>query len=71
MTNEPQVSMSMNGEGAKEWARLTRENVGRQIAIVLDNYVYSFPVVRQEIKGGNSSISGGFTLEEATDLANG
>lgn len=70
ITNEPQVSMSMNGEGAKEWARLTRENVGRQIAIVLDNYVYSFPVVRQEIKGGNSSISGGFTLEEATDLAN-
>jgi len=70
MTNEPQVSMSMNGEGAKEWARLTRENVGRQIAIVLDNYVYSFPVVRQEIKGGNSSISGGFTLDEATDLAN-
>lgn len=70
MTNEPQVSMSMNGEGSKEWARLTRENVGRQIAIVLDNYVYSFPVVRQEIKGGNSSISGGFTLDEATDLAN-
>lgn len=70
VTNEPQVSMSMGGEGAKEWARLTRENVGRQIAIVLDNYVYSFPVVRQEIKGGNSSISGGFTLEEATDLAN-
>ncbi len=70
MTNEPEVSMSMNGEGAKEWARLTRDNIGRQIAIVLDNYVYSFPVVRQEIKGGNSSISGGFTLEEATDLAN-
>lgn len=70
ITNEPQVSMSMNGEGAKKWARLTRENVGRQIAIVLDNYVYSSPVVRQEIKGGNSSISGGFTLEEATDLAN-
>lgn len=70
MTNEPEVSMSMNGEGAKEWARLTRENIGRQIAIVLDNYVYSFPVVRQEIKGGNSSISGGFTLEEATDLSN-
>ncbi|MGQ9846845.1 MAG: protein translocase subunit SecDF [Bacteroidales bacterium] len=70
ITNEPQVTMSMNAEGAKEWARLTRENIGRQIAIVLDNYVYSFPVVRQEIKGGNSSISGGFTLEEATDLAN-
>lgn len=62
--------MSMNAEGAKEWALLTRQNIGKQIAIVLDNYVYSFPVVRQEIKGGNSSISGGFTLEEATDLAN-
>jgi SecD/SecF fusion protein len=70
MNNEPEVSMSMNAEGAKEWALLTRQNVGKQIAIVLDNYVYSFPVVRQEIKGGNSSISGGFTLEEATDLAN-
>jgi SecD/SecF fusion protein len=70
MTNEPEVSMSMNGEGSNEWARLTRENIGRQIAIVLDNYVYSFPVVRQEIKGGSSSISGGFTLDEATDLAN-
>ncbi|MCX7863090.1 MAG: protein translocase subunit SecDF [Bacteroidales bacterium] len=70
LNNEPEVSMSMNAEGAKEWALLTRQNVGKQIAIVLDNYVYSFPVVRQEIKGGNSSISGGFTLEEATDLAN-
>ncbi len=70
LTNEPEVSMSMNAEGAKEWALLTRQNIGKQIAIVLDNYVYSFPVVRQEIKGGNSSISGGFTLEEATDLAN-
>lgn len=70
LNNEPEVSMSMNAEGAKEWALLTRQNVGKQIAIVLDNYVYSFPVVRQEIKGGNSSISGGFKLEEATDLAN-
>ncbi len=65
-----EVSMSMNPEGAKIWARLTRDNVGKQIAIVLDNYVYSFPVVNQEIKGGNSSISGDFTIEEADDLAN-
>ncbi len=70
LTNEPEVSMSMNAEGSKIWASLTRQNVGKQIAIVLDNYVYSFPVVRQEIKGGNSSISGGFTIEEANDLAN-
>lgn len=70
ITNEPEVTMSMNAEGAREWARLTRENIGKQIAIILDNYVYSAPVVRQEIKGGNSSISGGFTIEEATDLAN-
>jgi len=70
ITNEPEVTMSMNAEGSKEWARLTRENIGKQIAIILDGYVYSAPVVRQEIKGGNSSISGGFTLEEATDLAN-
>ena len=65
-----EVSMSMNGQGAKIWARLTKENVGRQIAIVLDNYVYSAPNVNGEIKGGRSSISGNFTVEEATDLAN-
>ena len=68
--NRAEVSMSMNPEGSKIWARLTRDNVGKQIAIVLDNYVYSFPVVNQEIKGGNSSISGDFTIEEADDLAN-
>jgi len=68
--NNAEVSMSMNPEGSKIWARLTRDNVGKQIAIVLDNYVYSFPVVNQEIKGGNSSISGDFTIEEAQDLAN-
>ncbi len=68
--NNAEVSMSMNPEGAKTWARLTRDNVGKQIAIVLDNYVYSFPVVNQEIKGGNSSISGDFSIEEADDLAN-
>lgn len=64
------VSMSMNAEGAKEWARLTKENIGKCIAIVLDNYVYSFPRVNDEITGGNSSITGNFTPEEAKDLAN-
>lgn len=65
-----EVSMTMNGQGSKTWARLTKENVGRQIAIVLDNYIYSFPNVNGEITGGRSAISGGFTVEEATDLAN-
>ena len=65
-----EVSMGMNSEGAKVWARLTRENVGKQIAVVLDNYVYSNPVVQAEIKGGRSSITGDFTITEATDLAN-
>lgn len=64
------VSMKMNAEGAKVWARLTKENVGREIAIVLDNYVYSFPTVNGEITGGSSEISGNFTTEEAKDLAN-
>ena len=66
---QSEVSMSMNAEGAKIWARLTGDNVGRCIAIVLDNYVYSFPRVNQEIKGGRSSITG-VTLNEAKDLAN-
>ena len=61
--------MSMNTEGARVWARLTGENVGKCIAIVLDNYVYSSPIVNGEIKGGRSSISG-VTLTEAKDLAN-
>ncbi|RLD64189.1 MAG: protein translocase subunit SecDF [Bacteroidetes bacterium] len=65
-----EVSMSMNGKGAKDWARITKNNIGRQIAIVLDNYVYSYPVVNQEIRGGRSSISGNFTIAEAKDLAN-
>ena len=64
------VDMSMNAEGAKTWARMTRENVGRCIAVVLDGYVRSYPRVATEITGGNTEISGGFTLEEATDLAN-
>ncbi|MCC9165961.1 protein translocase subunit SecDF [Pontibacter harenae] len=67
---QPEVSMSMNPTGAKKWARLTEENVGRQIAIVLDNYVYSAPNVNEAITGGQSSISGNFTIEEAQDLAN-
>ncbi|MBQ9877904.1 MAG: protein translocase subunit SecDF [Bacteroidales bacterium] len=66
----PTVSMSMNAEGANTWARLTRENIGRQIAIVLDGAVYSYPTVNGEISGGNSEISGNFTVEEATDLTN-
>lgn len=65
-----EVSMTMNGDGAKVWARLTKENVNKSIAIVLDDYVYSFPNVINEIKGGNSSITGNFTITEAQDLAN-
>lgn len=65
-----EVSMAMNGAGSTEWARITRENIGKSIAIVLDGYVYSYPNVNDEIKGGRSSITGNFTLEEATDLAN-
>ena len=66
----PHVSMSMNPEGAQIWARLTKENEKRSIAIVLDGVVYSAPNVENEITGGQSSISGNFTIEEATDLAN-
>ena len=66
----PTVSMTMNAEGANTWARLTKENIGRQIAIVLDGTVYSYPVVNSEITGGSSEISGNFDIEEATDLTN-
>ncbi|MBN1650049.1 MAG: protein translocase subunit SecDF [Bacteroidales bacterium] len=70
-TGQVEVSMSMNSEGAQAWKRLTGDNVGRQIAIVLDNYVYSYPNVSNEIAGGRSSISGGgMTVEEAMDIAN-
>lgn len=66
-----EVTIQMNSEGAKAWKRLTGENIGRQVAIVLDDYVYSYPVVNDEIPSGRSSISGGdMTLEEAQDLAN-
>jgi len=64
------VDMTMNSKGANTWAILTKQNVGRCVAIVLDNYVYSAPVVNQEITGGRSQISGHFTVEEAKDLAN-
>ena len=65
-----EISMTMNNEGAREWKRITGENVGKCIAIVLDDLVYSAPVVNGEIAGGRSSITGDFTLEEAKDLAN-
>ena len=68
--SEQQVSMAMNAEGAKAWARLTKENIGKAIAIVLDDMVYSAPNVNDEITGGRSSITGHFTPEEAKDLAN-
>ena len=66
----PGVSMTMNAEGANIWARMTSENVGRQIAIVLDGTVYSYPNVNEAITGGSSSITGGFSIDEATDLSN-
>lgn len=66
----PCVSMSMNNEGARLWAQLTKQNVGKAIAIVLDGVVYSAPRVNGEISGGNSQISGNFTIEDTKDLAN-
>jgi len=66
----PSVSMSMNSDGARRWAQLTKANVGKAVAIVLDNYVYSAPNVNQEISGGNSQITGHFTIEDTKDLAN-
>jgi SecD/SecF fusion protein len=70
MGSDPQVSMSMNAEGAKTWQRMTKENVGKSIAIVLDDYVRSAPNVINEISGGRSSITGLESIEEAKDLAN-
>ena len=67
---EPTVSMTMNAEGANVWARFTKENIGKQVAIVLDGTVYSYPTVNSEITGGSSEISGHFDVEEATDLTN-
>lgn len=70
LTGQPEVSMTMNTDGARRWAALTKANVGRAVAIVLDNVVYSAPRVNQEIDGGQSSISGNFSVEETKDLAN-
>ncbi|MBR1717618.1 MAG: protein translocase subunit SecDF [Paludibacteraceae bacterium] len=64
------VSMSMNSDGAKAWQRITKDNIGKSVAIVLDGLVYSFPTVQNEISGGQSQITGNFTVEEAKDLAN-
>ncbi len=69
-TGAYEIEMSMNSEGAKTWARLTKANIKKSIAIVLDGYVYSFPTVQNEITGGRSSITGDFTPQEAKDLAN-
>ena len=69
-SGNPEVSMSMNAEGANTWARMTKDNIGRQIAIVLDGMVYSYPTVQNEITGGSSQITGDFTVEESEDLAN-
>ncbi len=66
----PEVSMSMNGDGARAWAQLTKANIGKAVAIVLDGVVYSAPRVNGEITGGQSSISGSFTIEDTKDLAN-
>ena len=68
--SKPAVSMTMNSDGARRWAQLTKQNIGRSIAIVLDNYVYSAPNVNSEITGGRSQITGHFTPEQAKDLAN-
>ncbi|MBT8195400.1 MAG: protein translocase subunit SecDF [Bacteroidia bacterium] len=69
-SRSPEIRMQMNAEGAKEWKRMTGDNVGKAVAIVLDDYVYSYPTVQGEIAGGNSNITGNFTINEAKDLAN-
>jgi len=69
-SSKAEVSMTMNAEGAETWRRLTKDNIGKSIAIVLDDYVYSFPTVQGEIGGGRSSITGNFDITEAKDLAN-
>lgn len=70
VSGQPEVSMSMNTDGARRWAALTKANTGRAIAIVLDGSVYSAPRVNGEISGGQSSITGNFTIEDTKDLAN-
>lgn len=70
LTGQPEVSMEMDATGARIWKKMTGDNKGRFVAVVLDDKVYSSPRVNDEIAGGRTSISGGFTSEEATDLAN-
>lgn len=70
MSNRPSVSMSMNSDGARRWAEMTKANINKAIAIVLDGAVYSAPRVNGEISGGNSQITGNFTIEDTKDLAN-
>lgn len=69
-TSRPAVSMQMNADGARRWRKITSESIGRRIAVVLDDYVYTAPVVQSEIPSGQSEITGNFTLDEAKDLAN-
>jgi SecD/SecF fusion protein len=70
VTGDVKVDMSMNSEGSKIWARITRENIGRSVIVLLDGYVRSSATVQTEITGGNTEITGNFTIEEADDLAN-
>jgi SecD/SecF fusion protein len=70
VTGDVKVDMTMNSEGSKTWARMTRENIGRCLVVVLDGYVRSYPRVQNEITGGSTEITGSFTIEEADDLAN-
>jgi SecD/SecF fusion protein len=70
LAGEVKVDFSMNAEGAKTWQRMTRENIDRCIAVVLDGYVRSYPRVQNEITGGSTEITGDFTIDEANDLAN-
>lgn len=69
-SSRPAVSMQMNADGARKWRKLTAENIGKRIAVVLDDYVYTAPTIQGEIPSGQSQITGDFTLEEAKDLAN-
>ncbi len=69
-TSRPAVSMQMNADGARKWRKLTSESIGKRIAVVLDDYVYTAPVVQSEIPSGQSEITGNFNMEEAKDLAN-
>jgi SecD/SecF fusion protein len=68
--SRPAVSMEMNTEGARKWRKLTGDNIGKRIAVVLDNYVLTAPNVQSEIAGGRSEITGNFTIDEAKDLSN-